>query len=128
MFKIGDLTSLRVLVVDDEHVICDACELVLSEAGCKVDHEMTGQSGMAAVQGKTYDLVLLDLKLPDIDGMEVLRKIGEMHSSPRVIIMTGYSSIPNAVLAMKLGAADYLLKPFTDDELVSAIEKGLSKR
>jgi len=128
MIKIDDRTSLRVLVVDDEYVICDACELVLSEAGCKVDHETTGQSGITAIQDKAYDLVLLDLKLPDIDGMEVLRKIGAMNSSPRVIIMTGYSSISNAVLAMKLGAADYLLKPFTDDELVSAIEKALSKQ
>jgi two-component system NtrC family response regulator len=127
MIKLGDLTSLRVLVVDDENVICDACELVLSEAGCRVDHETTGQSGITAIQDKAYDLVLLDLKLPDIDGMEVLRKIGALNSSPRVIIMTGYSSISNAVLAMKLGAADYLLKPFTDDELVSAIEKALSK-
>ena len=127
MIKLGDLTSLRVLVVDDENVICDACELVLSEAGCRVDHETTGQSGITAIQDKAYDLVLLDLKLPDIDGMEVLRKIGALNSSPRVIIMTGYSSISNAVLAMKLGAADYLLKPFTDDELISAIEKALSK-
>ena len=120
--------SLRVLVVDDEHVICDACGLVLSEAGWEVDYRTTGKNGMQAIQEEDYDLILLDLKLPDIDGMEVLRSVRKMQSPPGVIIMTGYSSISNAVLAMKLGAADYLLKPFTDDELVAAIEKALAKR
>jgi two-component system NtrC family response regulator len=126
--KKSAIKSLRILVVDDENVICDACGLVLSEAGWEVDYRTTGKTGKQAIQEEDYDLILLDLKLPDIDGMEVLRSVREMQSPPGVIIMTGYSSISNAVLAMKLGAADYLLKPFTDDELVAAIEKALSKR
>jgi len=63
------------------------------------------------------------MKLPDIDGMEILKSVSEKMPAPYVIVMTGYSTMSNAVQAMKLGAADYLSKPFTDDELIEAVEK-----
>jgi DNA-binding NtrC family response regulator len=117
------MKSLRVLVIDDERVICDACDLIISEKGCSVDRCMTGKAGLSALGRAIYDIVLLDLKLPDLEGMEILKKIGKEKPDLRVIIMTGYDTIPVAVEAMKMGAADYLGKPFTDDELISAIEK-----
>ncbi len=117
------MKPLRVLVIDDEKVICDACHLVLSENGHTVDSCMTGKTGLLAVERGTYDVILLDMKLPDIDGMGILKTIREKMPAPCVIVMTGYSTMSNAVEAMKLGAADYLAKPFTDDELISAIEK-----
>jgi len=117
------MKPLRILVIDDESVICDACRLVLSEKGHAVDHCLTGTAGLLAIEDGTYNLILLDMKLPDIDGMEILKSVREKGSGPVVIVMTGYSTMSNALQAMKLGAADYLAKPFTDDELVEAVEK-----
>ena len=117
------MNALSILVLDDERVICEACRLVLGEKGHAVDHCLTGKSGLQAIERGTYDLILLDMKLPDMDGMEILKTVTEKVPAPWVVVMTGYSTISNALHAMKLGAADYLAKPFTDDELVEAIEK-----
>jgi len=68
---------------------------------------------------------LMDLRLPDMDGMEVLRLIKETKPEIEVIVMTGYASVVSAVESMRLGALDYLLKPFTEDELKTAVEKAL---
>jgi len=117
------MKCLKVLVIDDENVICDACHLVLSENGHTVDSCMTGKTGLLAIERGTYDVILLDMKLPDIDGMRILKTVKEKTPTPCVIVMTGYSTMSNAVEAMKLGAADYLAKPFTDDDLIEAVEK-----
>jgi len=122
------MKSIRILVIDDEGVICDACDLVLTERGHAIDRCMTGESGLQAIKQGDYDIILLDMKLPDIDGMEILQAICKKTSMPRVIVMTGYSTMANAVQAMKLGAIDYLAKPFTDDELISAVENAFSKQ
>jgi DNA-binding NtrC family response regulator len=117
------MKPLSILVIDDESVICDACRLVLAEKGHAVDLCLTGKTGLLALERGTYDLILLDMKLPDIDGTEILKIVGEKAPAPFVIVMTGYSTMSNALQSMKLGAADYLAKPFTDDELVDAVEK-----
>ncbi len=117
------MKPLKIIVVDNENVICDACNLVLTERGHEVDYFKTGKTGLFALDRNRYDLALLDIKLPDMDGMEILRIIREKRSEVRVIVMTGYSTMSNAVQAMKLGAADYLSKPFTEDELMESIRK-----
>jgi two-component system NtrC family response regulator len=117
------MKPLRVLIIDDERVICDACRLVLAEKGHGVDHRLTGKAGLLAIERGTYDIVLLDMKLPDIDGTEILKAVRERTPAPCVVVMTGYATMSNAVKAMKLGAADYLAKPFTDVELIKTIEK-----
>jgi two-component system NtrC family response regulator len=122
------MKPLDVLVIDNEDAICDACHLVLSEKGHVVDYCKTGKSGLRAIDRGPYDLVLLDMKLPDMDGMDILRALKDHMPPLRVIVMTGYSTMSNAVQAMKLGAADYLSKPFTDDELMEAVEKACLKQ
>jgi DNA-binding NtrC family response regulator len=122
------MKPIRILVIDDENVICDACELVLTEKGHTVDRCMTGKNGLQAIKQGYYDIILLDMKLPDIDGMEILQAVCKKTPKPCVIVMTGYSTMANAVQAMKLGAIDYLAKPFTDDELISAVEMAFSKQ
>ena len=117
------MKPLNIIVIDNESVICDACDLVLTERGHAVDYFKTGKTGLLAVERSRYDLALLDIKLPDMDGMEILKILREKRPEVYVIVMTGYSTMSNAVQAMKLGAADYLSKPFTDDELMEAIEK-----
>ena len=122
------MRSFKVLIIDDEGVICDGCDLVLTEKGHTVDYCKTGKSGLIAIERGTYDVILLDMKLPDIDGMEVLKRIREKMPAPCVIVMTGYATMSNAIQAMKMGAADYLSKPFTDDELIEAVEKACSEQ
>lgn len=117
------MKPLSVLVIDDESVICDACQMVLSEEGHMVALKMDGKSGLDAIRQGAYDIVLLDMKLPDMDGMEIIKALQEEKPGLNIIVMTGYSSISNAVQAIKEGASDYLAKPFTDDELIETIKK-----
>lgn len=117
------MKPLRILVIDDEPVICDACHLVLTEKGYTVEICMTGTAGLMAIEQGAFDVLLLDIKLPDLDGLEILKTLTKQRPGLCVIVMTGYDRIPIAVEALKRGAADYLGKPFTDDELIIAIEK-----
>ncbi len=116
------MKDLDILVIDNEEVICEACRMVLTEKGHRVESCKTGKSGLQAAWQRDYDLLLLDMKLPDMDGMDILKMLRDRVPSLAVIVMTGYSTISNAVQAMKLGAVDYLAKPFTDDELLRAVE------
>ena len=86
------------------------------------------EKGSAAALKGRYDIVILDLKLPDIDGMEILGTIMKEKPQTSVIIITGYSTVQNAIQAMKLGAFDYLAKPFSDDELVLSVERAIEKK
>jgi DNA-binding NtrC family response regulator len=126
--KAVEMKPARILVIDDERVICNGCRMALSEQGHEVDMRMSGRSGLGSIMENEYDAVLLDMKLPDIDGMEILEQV--MKTKPHVyfIVMTGYSTVRNAVNAMKRGAFDYLAKPFTDDELILSVEKAIEKK
>ena len=117
------MKPVNILIIDDESVICNVCHLILSEKGYMVERQLSGKSGLDALKSGQFHLVLLDMMLPDMDGMDVLKMIKKERPAVCIIVMTGYSTVSNAVKAMKLGAYDYLAKPFTDDELVSAVEK-----
>ena len=117
------MKPLKILIIDDEKVICNACYLILSEGGHAVERKMNGAAGLKALKFKRYDVILLDMMLPDMDGMEILSTIKEKMPDTRVIVITGYSTLTNALEAMKLGAADYLSKPFSEEELLASIEK-----
>jgi DNA-binding NtrC family response regulator len=118
----------RILVIDDERVICDGCRLVLAPLGYSVEFALDGHTGLEATRSRPFDLILLDMKLPDIDGMEILKSVCQEKPDLSVVIMTGYFTVENAVAAMKLGADDYLTKPFTDDAIVFAVQRALEKR
>lgn len=122
------MKPFRILVIDDEPAICKGCRMTLSDQGYLVDTCMTGKAGMEAIREDPYDLILLDMKLPDMDGMEILRAVHKATPNIYLIVMTGYSTIQNAVEAMKSGAFDYLTKPFTDDELFFAVKKAFEKK
>ena len=119
------MQAIRVLIIDDEQVICDGCKMILEEKGYLVDSRTTGGAGLHALQENPYDLLLLDMKLPDMGGMEILSMVNTDYPGLHVVVMTGYSTVTNAVDAMKLGAFDYLAKPFSDDELVISIERAM---
>jgi len=119
---------IRILVIDDEPVICNGCQQSLADRGHSVDARLTGREGLDAILQGNYEVILLDMKLPDLDGMEILRTLKKEKPGESIIVMTGYSTVKNAVDAMQLGAFDYLAKPFSDDELVLSVERAADKR
>ena len=118
----------RILIIDDEKAIRQGCAMSLGEMGHQVEAAETGRRGLEMLQTGEWDLTLLDMRLPDLDGMEILRQVMSTRPQEYIIVMTGYSTVQNAVEALKLGAFDYLTKPFTDDELVLAVDKALEKK
>ena len=119
------MESLKILVIDDEQVICSGCRMILSDLGHTVDTCNTCKEGLDAIRKRVYHLVLLDIKLPDSDGMEILKIVRVEKLGIHVIVMTGYATIRSVVSAMRLGAFDYLPKPFTDEELIASVEKAM---
>ena len=122
------MEPIRILVIDDEPVICDGCRLSLADRGFVVDTCQSGTKGLEMLLGAEYDLALLDMKLPDMNGMEILRHVKNEKPGIYIIVMTGYSSVENAVDAMKLGAFDYIAKPFTDDELLISVQRAVETK
>lgn len=118
----------NILVIDDEEVILDSCNQVLKKEGYTVKTARNGTEGLKIFKRELFHLVLLDLKMPGMDGMEVLKKIKEEHPETPVIIITGYASIESAVEAMRMGAFDYIDKPFSPKELCVVTREGLRNR
>ena len=119
------MEPLKILVIDDEQVICSGCRMILSELGHTIDTCNTCKEGLDAIRKLDYHLVLLDIKLPDSDGMEILKIVRVEKPEIHIIVMTGYATIRSVVSAMRLGAFDYLPKPFTDEELIASVEKAM---
>jgi DNA-binding NtrC family response regulator len=94
-------------------------------AALRVDQAMDKEEALQKIHEATYKLVLLDLKIPGVKGLELLKAINEKSSHTKVIIITGYASIDTAVEAARMGAIDYLPKPFTPDEMRKATEEAL---
>jgi sulfhydrogenase subunit beta (sulfur reductase) len=113
----------RVLVVDDEEVICQACRRILSPEGFQIDTSSDPREGLSLAAEKDYAAVLLDFKMPVMDGVQFLQALRKVKSDVPVIFITGYPSVPNAASAMRLGAADYVTKPFGPKELIQALER-----
>ena len=116
----------RVLVVDDEPVVTSSCRRVLAEAGYQVATSESGREGMARALAEDFDLLLTDLKMPDLDGMELVRTLRIERPGLAIIIITGYGTVQSAVEATKAGVSDYLEKPFTPDELSGAARHALA--
>src|SRR5690348_13346465 len=116
----------RILVVDDEEKLRRVIELQLSTAGFEVDKAASAEEALKLVE--RADLVLTDLKLPGMDGLELLAAIRRQNMLSAVVVMTAFGSIEIAVQAMKAGAADFLLKPFSLDHLMAVIQKALELR
>ena len=122
------MEPVNILIIDNERVICDGCRMALTDENYSVDICMNGKSGLDAILKGHYDAVLLDMKLPDLGGMEILKHVSKEKPGEHIIVMTGHFSVQNAVMAMKSGAFDYLTKPFSDDELSIAVKKALESK
>lgn len=118
----------RILCVDDEKVILDSFRKILVLDGYSVDTVETGKEALGLVQNHHYDFVFTDLKMPEMDGVDVTKSVKHLRPDIDVIIITGYASVETAVECMKYGAMDYVQKPFTEDELLEFVKKTLLKR
>lgn len=118
----------KILVVDDEESICKSVRKILSRKGYNVDDALSVADAVRKIQDTPFDLVITDLMMPKTSGLELLQIVRDHYPELDVIMITGYASIESAVKAVKLGAAGYLPKPFTPDELMTATEKALQDR
>jgi len=115
----------NILVVDDDVSVRTTFSSVLRQEGYRVTAVKNGYEAIMAINEESFDLALVDLRMPGLDGIEVLEKIKTRRPQTRVIIFTGYGSITTAVEAMRKGATDYLNKPFSPHELKAGVKKAL---
>ncbi|MFQ5429037.1 MAG: sigma-54-dependent transcriptional regulator [Phycisphaerae bacterium] len=119
------MTKPRILIIEDEKLIRWSLRQQFQDEGYLVEDTETGGEGLAKLEQAIFDLVMLDYKLPDMTGLEVLRRIREQDEDIVVLIMTAYSNVEDAVEAMRLGAYDYVSKPFKIDQLMLTVHKAL---
>src|SRR6185436_5263822 len=118
----------RILVVDDEKFIRDIIADFLSMEGYVVRTAEDGVVAADELRRARFDLVISDLKMPRMGGLELLREVAEVHPDTMTIIMTGFGTVETAIDAMKRGAYDYLLKPFKVEEVIHIVQRGLEKQ
>lgn len=122
------MNKYRILIVDDEPSIRTVLENILHLSGYEVESVSSGQEALQRVAQSPYDLLLLDLRMKPVDGMEVLNFIHEHYPDIVVIILTGYGTLESAVEALRLGAFDYLFKPASPDAIRKRVQEGLQHR
>ena len=120
--------SARILVVDDEEIVIRSCLRILGGDEYQVEAVQDGREALRKIEENPYDVMILDIMMPNMDGLEVLRRVKETHPDVDVIMVTGLSQIDTAVQAMKLGAFDYISKPFEPDELKLVVQRALERR
>ena len=120
-----DFKRPTVLIVDDEDRIRGVCSKLLSNEGYDVAQAVNGEAGMAMIAQRHFDIILLDLMMPGISGLEALGQIRALHPDTVVIVITGYATLDHAVDAMKKGAFDFLPKPFSPQDLRLVVTKAI---
>jgi DNA-binding NtrC family response regulator len=118
----------RILIVDDEKGVRRSTAIALQLKGHQVEEAGTGEKALQLVQKDIFDLVITDLVMEDVDGLELVRKIKALCPTSSIIMMTAYGSIDSAIAATKLGVSDYVTKPFTEDQIVLAAEKAFQRQ
>jgi len=119
------MDAATVVVVDDDEAMRDSCRQTLERSGYRVVTATDAFSALKAIRLQTPDLVILDLKMPGVDGTELLRRIRAEHPGLDVVVITGYSSVGSAVECMRLGAYDYLPKPFDTEALRLVVRRAV---
>lgn len=118
----------KILVIDDEKSILDLLSVVFKKEGYQVETSLSGKKGIELIEKNDFDLILCDIRMPQINGLEVLKKVKTKKSDIPVVMITAYGTIKQAVGALKAGALDYVVKPFDVEELKIIVAQGLEKR
>jgi PAS domain S-box-containing protein len=120
--------TTNILVVDDEKGIREGCRRILMSEGFSVDVAENGEEGLKLAKAKPFDLILVDLMMPVMGGLEMMEQVRQHDAEIIMIVITGFATIETAVDAMKHGAYDYVPKPFTPDQVLAVVNRGLEKR
>ncbi len=118
----------RILVVDDEKDICSALEFLLKRRGYQVDVANDGATALEMIRRNAYDLMVTDLKMEKMDGLELIRRSREISEDLITVMMTAYASVESAVEAMRLGASDYIVKPFVNEDVTITVRRLLEHK
>jgi len=123
-----DFCEPQILLMEDEPSVALGLQMVLREEGYGVDWAQNGRTALDTLSHKGFDLVVADLRLPDMDGLDVIRQVKDERPETMVIVITGYATVPSAVEAMKIGAVDYLPKPFTENDFMQSVAKAFESQ
>jgi len=118
----------RILVIDDDQAVRETMGRMLRGAGYTVETAETGEGGVSAAKGNTFDVIISDMRMPGISGLEVLQRLRDQRVDSAFIVMTGFGTVDTAVEAMKLGAVDFVQKPFLRDELLMRVRSAADRR
>lgn len=120
--------DIKIMAIDDDPVTCSILARILTRYGCAYEIIRSGSEAMQKIGSEKYDLLITDLKMPDVDGMTILKESKKAHPDVPVVMITGFSTVESAVEAMKSGAYDYVRKPIDHDELLLIIERSLENK
>jgi DNA-binding response OmpR family regulator len=123
----GDRKFTKVMVVDDDRYVLDLLSEFLSDEGYDVSTAVTGEMAVELQESAPVDIVLIDFRLPGIDGLETIRRIGRISAKTITIVMTGFPTLDSSIAALRLGASDYIVKPFRMDEVSSSLKRAEDK-
>ena len=123
-----DLMGARILIVDDEEIVIKSCLRILGGGDYCVEVAHDGREALRKIKGNPYDVMILDVVMPNMGGLEVLRRVKETHPDMDVIMVTGLSQVDTVVQARKLGARDFISKPFEPDELKLVVQRALERQ
>ncbi len=118
----------RLLIVEDEDTLCESLQRVFQREGYEVDIADSAESAFTLLEEKSYDLIITDIILPGISGIELLVKYRKKNPSQKVIVITAFASLASAVEAIKAGACDFIVKPLMHDEMKRAVRNALDKQ
>lgn len=122
----GVRLAAKILVVDDELIVCRSCQRALAADGHHVSLATNGEAALRKIQDDSFDVMLLDLRIPGCGGLQVLRAIREISPQTEVVVITGYPSVENAKESIRLGAFDYVTKPFVPRTLCTVVSQVLA--
>ncbi len=118
----------KILVIDDEEVVGRSLRRTFEGEDYEIETALSGLEGLRRARGESFDLMLVDLKMPDISGLDVIKALREEQPDTMIIMITGYSTVDSAVRALKTGAFDYIPKPFTPNEISDVVERALETK